>query len=151
MHKAEIRGLYFDPKSGAPIVVLIVRDRSLIVPICVGPFEANMIALGLEQILLPRPMTHDLMRAMIEQIGGVIVRVVVSDLRVSTFYATIVVQADGSERAIDARPSDAIALALRCGAPILVDDKVLEAAGRPADLEELLGAGVVANDSDLPS
>lgn len=151
MPKAEVKGLYVDPKNGAHIVVLIVPDRSLIVPIWVGPFEASLIALGLERIMLPRPMTHDLIRALIEQLDGTVDRVVVSELRETTFFATIFVRCDGDERAIDARPSDAIAIALRCGAPILVEERVLEAAGRPAGLEEFMSAGVVANDSELPS
>ena len=124
-----IKGLMLDPVSNSPIVVLKDDDEKFFLPIWVGIFEANAIALQLENITTPRPMTHDLLRNMIAELNARVLRIVINDLRDSTFFAQIRL-AIGSERTleVDARPSDAIALALRTEAPIFVAQSVLDQA-----------------------
>jgi bifunctional DNase/RNase len=124
-----IKGLMLDPVSNSPIVVLKDDDEKFFLPIWVGIFEANAIALQLENITTPRPMTHDLLRNMISELNARVVRIVINDLRDSTFFAQIRL-AIGTDRTleVDARPSDAIALALRTEAPIYVAQSVLEQA-----------------------
>jgi bifunctional DNase/RNase len=124
-----IKGLMLDPVSNSPIVVLKDDEEKFFLPIWVGIFEANAIALQLENITTPRPMTHDLLRNMIEELNARVLRVVINDLRESTFFAQIRL-AIGTDRTleVDARPSDAIALALRTEAPIFVAQSVLEQA-----------------------
>jgi len=121
-----------DPMSNSPIVVLKDDDEKLFLPIWVGIFEANAIALQLENIITPRPMTHDLLRNMISELDARVSRVVINDLRDSTFFAQIrlLIHRGGTDHMleIDARPSDAIALALRAEAPIYVAQSVLEQA-----------------------
>ncbi|HEX7708905.1 MAG TPA: bifunctional nuclease family protein [Thermoanaerobaculia bacterium] len=127
-----IKGLMLDPVSNSPIVVLKDDEEKFFLPIWVGIFEANAIALQLENIATPRPMTHDLLRNLISQFDGTVSRIVINDLKDSTFFAQIriLVPRDGSNQMleIDARPSDAIALALRTEAPIFVAQSVLEQA-----------------------
>lgn len=123
-----IRGLMVDPITNMPIVVLHEREGDRVLPIWVGVFEANAIALQVENVQTPRPMTHDLLRSVITELGGHLDRVVVTDLRESTFYAMLHVQTAGGLRAIDARPSDAIALALRFGSRIFVEESVIASA-----------------------
>ena len=123
-----IKGLMLDPNTNVPIVVLHDEKREVLLPIWIGVFEANAIALRLEKVETPRPMTHDLLRSALEQLGGQVEKIVISELRDSTFYARIHVQRNGDAIEIDARPSDAIALALRSEAPIFVLAPVLEAA-----------------------
>jgi uncharacterized protein len=123
-----IRGLMLDPISNSPIVVLKDADEKVFLPIWVGIFEANAIALQLENMDTPRPMTHDLLRNVISDLGGSVLRIVINDLRDSTFYARIFMTSAGRELEIDARPSDAIALALRTSAPIFVAQAVLDQA-----------------------
>lgn len=127
-----IKGLMLDPVSNSPIVVLRDSDEKYFLPIWVGIFEANAIALQLENITTPRPMTHDLLRNMISQLDASVTRIVINDLRDSTFFAQIglMVRVGGADRLleVDARPSDAIALALRTEAPIFVAQSVLEQA-----------------------
>jgi hypothetical protein len=127
-----IKGLMLDPVSNSPIVVLKDDEEKLFLPIWVGIFEANAIALQLENIATPRPMTHDLLRTMISELDARVTRIVINDLRDSTFFAQIrvLINRGGSDRVleIDARPSDAIALALRTEAPIYVAQSVLEQA-----------------------
>jgi bifunctional DNase/RNase len=120
-----IKGLMVDPITNMPIVILKDPDGDRVLPIWVGIFEANAIALQIENIASPRPMTHDLIRNIIADLDGRVERVVVSDLKENTFYAVIHLDVRGSQIAIDARPSDAIALALRTSSPILVDDSVI--------------------------
>ena len=127
--RMEIKGLMLDPNTNVPIVVLRDEEGAVFLPIWIGVFEANAIALRLENVETPRPMTHDLLRSALEKLGAQIEKVVISELRDSTFYARIHVQRNGGEAIeIDARPSDAIALALRSEAPIFVLAPVLEAA-----------------------
>lgn len=123
-----IKGLMLDPVSNSPIVVLKDDDEKFFLPIWVGIFEANAIALQLENITTPRPMTHDLLRTTIAELNAEVTRVVINDLRDSTFFAQIRLVAGTRTFEIDARPSDAIALALRTEAPIFVAQSVLEQA-----------------------
>jgi uncharacterized protein len=121
-----IKGLMVDPITNTPIVILRDKEGQRTLPIWVGIFEANAIALQIENVTTPRPMTHDLLRNVIADLNGEVQKVVVCDLQENTFFALIYVTLQGETRAIDARPSDAIALALRTRAPIFVEDKVIE-------------------------
>lgn len=123
-----IKGLMLDPVSNSPIVVLKDGQEKIFLPIWVGIFEANAIALQLENVSTPRPMTHDLMRNLMKAIEARVEKVVISDLRESTFYAVIHISVAGKTIDVDARPSDAIAIALRTEAPIFVDQSVLDQA-----------------------
>ena len=123
--EVQIRGLMLDPVTNMPIVVLKDVASELVLPIWVGVFEANAIALELDKTATPRPMTHDLLRNMARGLGAVVTRVVVSDLKEDTFFATVWMEQDGETVTVDARPSDAIALALRWDCPIYVSKAVL--------------------------
>jgi uncharacterized protein len=124
-----VKGLMIDPITNMPIIVLRDGDGQRILPIWVGVFEANAIALQIENVQTPRPMTHDLLKNMIDDLDARVERIVVCDLKDNTFYAAIHVSTAASARhVVDARPSDAIALALRTGSPIFVDDRVIESA-----------------------
>jgi len=123
-----IKGLMLDPVSNSPIVVLKDGQEKIFLPIWVGIFEANAIALQLENVETPRPMTHDLMRNLMTAIEARVDKVVISDLRESTFYAVIHISVAGKTIDVDARPSDAIAIALRTEAPIFVEQNVLDQA-----------------------
>jgi bifunctional DNase/RNase len=131
-----IRGLMMDPVTNMPIVVLKDVSSDMVLPIWVGIFEANAIALELEKTATPRPMTHDLLQNMARGLNAQVQKVVVSELRDDTFYAVMV--------AIDARPSDAIALALRWDCPIYVNREVLEQSKQTAT-----GAQTVSADEML--
>jgi len=138
-----IKGLMVDPITNMPIVILRDTAGQKVLPIWVGIFEANAIALQIENIATPRPMTHDLLRNVIHDLKAAVEKVVVCDLKDNTFYALIYLAVNGEVVAIDARPSDAIALALRVRAPIFVEDKVIDSAKSidfapdPADTERL--------------
>jgi len=121
-----IKGLMVDPISNMPIVILRDREGAKTLPIWVGMFEANAIALQIENISTPRPMTHDLLRNVIHDLKASVQKIVVCDLQDSTFYALIYLALNGEVVAIDARPSDAIALALRTRAPIFVEETVID-------------------------
>jgi bifunctional DNase/RNase len=121
-----IKGLMVDPITNMPIVILKDKDGDRVLPIWVGIFEANAIALQIENIATPRPMTHDLLRNVISDLDGQVDRVVVCDLKDNTFYAIIHLTVRGERVAVDARPSDAIALALRTRSPILVEEAVID-------------------------
>src|SRR5678815_3650006 len=108
-----IKGLMVDPLTNMPIVILRDQDGQRVLPIWVGIFEANAIALQIENIPTPRPMTHDLLRNIIQDLRATVEKIVVCDLQENTFYALIYLAVNGDTVAIDARPSDAIALALR--------------------------------------
>ncbi len=120
-----IRGLMMDPVTNMPIVILKDLDGKSVLPIWVGVFEANAIALEIEKVPTPRPMTHDLIKNLLMGLGGGVRKVVVSDLKEDTFYAMIWVEREGEMIAIDSRPSDALAVALRLDCPIYVEDQVL--------------------------
>ena len=121
-----IKGLMVDPITNMPIVILRDQEGKRVLPIWVGIFEANAIALQIENIATPRPMTHDLLRNVILDLKADVEKIVVSDLQESTFYSMIHLRVGGEVVAVDARPSDAIALALRVRAPIFVEDQVIE-------------------------
>ena len=138
-----IKGLMVDPITNMTIVILKDKEGERVLPIWVGIFEANAIALQIENIATPRPMTHDLLRNIITDLEGRVDRVVVTDLKENTFYAIVHLTVRGERIAVDARPSDAIALALRTRAPILVEETVIENAktvdfaSEPADNDRL--------------
>jgi bifunctional DNase/RNase len=121
-----IKGLMVDPITSMPIIILRDRDGDRVLPIWLGVFEANAIALQLENIATPRPMTHDLLRNVLKDLDAIVQRIVVSDLKDNTFYALIYLKRGDEVVAIDARPSDAIALALRTQAPIYVEEDVID-------------------------
>lgn len=144
----KVRGLALDPLSNMPIIILRDEEEKRSLPIWVGIFEANAIALELEKITTPRPMTHDLIKNILESLDARVAKIVVNDLRDNTFFAVIHLLLGDSEITVDSRPSDAIALALRVGAPIFVDEEVVQKAksvelakegegGKPDDQEKL--------------
>ena len=124
----KVRGLALDPLSNMPIIILKDEEDKRSLPIWVGIFEANAIALELEKIATPRPMTHDLIKNILETVQAQVTKVVVTDLKENTFYAVLHVQIGEREYTVDSRPSDAIALALRVAAPIYVDEDVVRKA-----------------------
>ena len=126
MIEMNIKGLMVDPITNMPIIILRDSEGQKVLPIWVGVFEANAIALQIENIQTPRPMTHDLLRNVIHDLKASVQKIVVCDLQENTFYALIYLNLNGSTVAIDARPSDAIALALRTRAPIFVEDTVID-------------------------
>jgi len=121
-----IKGLMVDPITNMPIVILKDKLGERVLSIWVGIFEANAIALQIENVSTPRPMTHDLLRNIITDLDGSVDRVVVSDLKDNTFFAIVHLTVRGERIAVDARPSDAIALALRTRSPILVEESVID-------------------------
>jgi uncharacterized protein len=123
-----IKGLMLDPITNLPILLLRDKDGQRVLPIWVGVFEANAIALQMENQSPQRPMTHDLLKNVIADLKAEIQKIVVCDLKDNTFYALIYLVVNGEPVAIDARPSDAIALALRARAPIFVEDRVIDQA-----------------------
>ena len=122
----KIRGLTMDPVTQIPIVVLKDVNGNTVLPIWVGIFEANAIALEIEKVSTPRPMTHDLLKTVLMGLEAGVRKVVVSDLKDDTFYALIWLERGGELISIDSRPSDALALALRLDCPIYVEDTVLK-------------------------
>src|SRR3989337_1627408 len=124
----KVRGLTLDPMSNMPIIIPRDEEDKRSLPIWVGIFEANAIALELEKIATPRPMTHDLIKNILDGLGATVQQIVVNDLKDNTFFAVIEVNYNGNMVSIDARPSDAIALALRVNAPIFVTEKVVSKA-----------------------
>jgi uncharacterized protein len=121
-----IKGLILDPVTNDPIIILRDQDGQRVLPIWVGAAEANAIGLQIENVVPQRPLTHDLLRDVIQALDGAVDKVVVCDLKDNTFYALIHLTVRGEAVAIDARPSDAIALALRARAPIFVEETVIE-------------------------
>ncbi len=151
----KIRGLMVDPTTQQPIVILKDLEGNTVLPIWVGLFEASAIALEVEKATTPRPMTHDLLRNMIQGLNAQVQRVVVSELKNDTFFAVIWLEQEGETITIDARPSDALALALRSDCPIYVSEDVLRTAKvipNPADQatpEDLKNWLENLNDEDL--
>ena len=126
--EVKIRGLMMDPSSGTPIIILKDVNSETMLPIWVGAYEANAIALEIEKIAPQRPMTHDLLRNLIVEMGASVERVVVTELRDNTFFAVIEMRnQSGAALLLDSRPSDAIALALRADCPIYVNEEVIRA------------------------
>jgi hypothetical protein len=141
--EVQIRGLMMDPVTNMPIVVLKDVSSDLVLPIWVGIFEANAIALELEKTATPRPMTHDLLQNLARGLNAQVRKVVVSELRDDTFYAVIWLDHAGETVAIDSRPSDAIALALRWDCPIYVNREVLE------NTRQIAGGSQSANADEM--
>jgi bifunctional DNase/RNase len=131
----KVSGLTVDPFTNTPIVLLRDLDEKEVVPIWIGAFEASAIATKLEKVQLSRPMTHDLMKNLLDTLRVKVIKIEVADLRDNTFYAIIHLDMDGTHLAIDARPSDSIALALRANAPIYVNEGVIEKS-RKIDLRQ---------------
>jgi uncharacterized protein len=154
-HEVKIRGLMMDPVTNMPVVVLKETSGSAILPIWVGIYEANAIALEIEKVQTPRPMTHDLLKNVLTGLNVHVHKVVVSDLKEDTFYALIWMERDGEMMSIDSRPSDALALALRLDCPIFVEDEVLKSSrmantvSEKSSSEELRKWLENLNDEDL--
>jgi hypothetical protein len=121
-----IKGLMIDPITNMPIIILRDEEGQRILPIWVGVFEANAIALQIENVQTPRPMTHDLLKNIIDDLSAQVERIVVTELKENTFYALIHLRRNGHSIEVDARPSDAIALALRTRSPIFVEEAVIQ-------------------------
>src|SRR5262249_23002756 len=122
----KIRGLMMDPVTNMPIVILKDMSGNAVLPIWVGVYEAYAIALEIDKVSTPRPMTHDLIKQLLLGLNTALRKVVVSELKDDTFYAVIWLDRDGDLISVDSRPSDALALALRLDCPIFVDDSVLK-------------------------
>jgi bifunctional DNase/RNase len=145
-----------DPATNMPIVVLKDVGSDTVMPIWVGIFEANAIAIEIEKVAAPRPMTHDLTRNLMRHMNGELEKIVITELRDDTFFAMLWIRQDGELMTLDARPSDAIALALRADCPIFVSEQVMQSAklnmnGPPEGptAEELRGWLEGLNDEDL--
>jgi uncharacterized protein len=151
----KIRGLMMDPVTNMPIVILKDSENDTVLPIWVGVYEANAIALEIEKVTTPRPMTHDLIKNVLTGLDTAVHKVVVTELKDDTFYAVIWLEREGRVVSIDSRPSDALALALRVDCPIFVDDEVLKNSKLTANLsargtdEELRKLLEGLNDEDL--
>ncbi len=122
----KVLGLTIDPVTNTPIVILKDMDNNKAIPIWIGLFEASAIATELKKIVFPRPMTHDLFSEFLKSFDVTLIRIEIVDIRSNTFFANIYMRKEGQEFTIDARPSDAIAIALRMNAPIFVDEIVIE-------------------------
>ena len=150
--EVKIRALMMDPNSGTPIIILKDVDSETMLPIWVGAYEANAIALEIEKLTPQRPMTHDLLRNLIIEMGSQVERVVVTELRDNTFFAVIEMRHnDGTLITLDSRPSDALALALRADCPIFVDMEVIRASRNTvAEGEESDITGTEADEEEWP-
>ena len=154
--EVRIRGLMMDPATSMPVVVLKDVSSEAVMPIWVGPFEANAIAIELEKLAAPRPMTHDLTRNLIQHLNARLDRVVITEIRDETFFATLWLRQGEERLVVDARPSDAIALALRFDCPVYVAEQVLQSAKITSSTaaegqsgEQLRGWLEGLNDEDL--
>jgi len=154
--EVRIRGLMMDPATNMPIIVLKDVASDTVMPIWVGIFEANAIAIEIEKMAAPRPMTHDLTRNLIRHLNGTLERVVITELKEDTFFAVLWLRQGEEPMTVDARPSDAIALALRADCPIYVSEQVMQSAklntsGPPEGptAEQLRGWLEGLNDEDL--
>jgi uncharacterized protein len=151
----KIRGLMMDPVTNMPIVVLKDVGSDTVLPIWVGVYEANAIALEIEKVATPRPMTHDLIRNLLHGLDTHVHKIVVTELREDTFYAVIWLERGGRIMSVDSRPSDALALALRMDCPIFVEDEVLKNSKLANSVSERLNADELRkwleglNDDDL--
>ncbi len=131
-----IKGLMIDPINNMPMIILKDVGGKNVLPIWVGVFEANAIALQIEKITTPRPMTHDLLKNILAKMNAKVDKIAITELKNNTYYALIFLNVDGREVTIDSRPSDAIALALRTSSPIYVEQSVIEQAKSPELAEE---------------
>jgi bifunctional DNase/RNase len=148
----EILGLSSSPATGGAYAILLKEvDGKKRLPIIIGAFEAQAIALEIEGIKPPRPLTHDLLKQLTDSLGGTVLEIVIDELRDNTFYAKIILEVSGFSQEIDARPSDAIALAVRAQAPIYVYDTVMEAAAfiPSDDTEDVSNLNSVTDSADL--
>jgi bifunctional DNase/RNase len=151
----KIRGLTMDPVTQMPIVVLKDVNGGTVLPIWVGIFEANAIALEIEKVSTPRPMTHDLIKTVLMGLNTGVKKIVVSELKDDTFYALIWLERDGELISVDSRPSDALALALRLDCPIYVEDSVLKNSKTAASVNDKVQSDELKkwleglNDEDL--
>jgi hypothetical protein len=151
----KIRGLMMDPVTNMPIVILKDINGATVLPIWVGVYEANAIALEIEKVATPRPMTHDLIKSLLLGLNTAMRKVVVSELKDDTFYAVIWLDRDGESISVDSRPSDALALALRLDCPIYVEETVLKTSKQASNVadkvnnEELRRWLEGLNDEDL--
>src|SRR3990172_8943353 len=125
--EVKVMGIVVDPKASNPVVVLVDLSGKKALPIWIGVFEAEAISRGLEDVVTLRPMTHDLMKQILDTFQASVTRVVIHDLKDNTFYANLYLDVEGKELVVDSRPSDAIALAVRVKAPIFVSESVIEA------------------------
>jgi uncharacterized protein len=132
----KIRGLMMDPVTNMPIVILKDVNGNTVLPIWVGIYEANAIALEIEKVATPRPMTHDLIKSLLSGLSTGIRKVVVNELKEDTFYALIWLEREGELISVDSRPSDALALALRLDCPIFVEDTVLKSSKLAASVSD---------------
>lgn len=151
----KIRGLMMDPVTNMPIVILKDNSGDSVLPIWVGVYEANAIALEIEKVTTPRPMTHDLLKNVLHGLDTQVRKVVVTELKEDTFYAVIWLERDGQVISIDSRPSDALALALRLDCPIYVEDEVLKSSRLSSALNDRVSSDELRkwleglNDEDL--
>ena len=151
----KIRGLMMDPVTNMPIVILKDPGSDAVLPIWVGIYEANAIALEIEKVSTPRPMTHDLIKNLLMGLDTRVHKVVVSDLREDTFYAIIWLERDGHIISVDSRPSDALALALRLDCPIYVEEQVLKTSKQASAASDRISSDELRkwleglNDEDL--
>jgi bifunctional DNase/RNase len=151
----KIRGLMMDPVTNMPIVVLKDVAGDTVLPIWVGIYEANAIALEIEKVVTPRPMTHDLIKNVLTGLEARVHKVVVNELRDDTFFAIIWLERDGSVISVDSRPSDALALALRVDCPIFVDEEVLKSSKQASAVADRVSSEELRkwleglNDEDL--
>jgi bifunctional DNase/RNase len=136
-----IKGLMIDPITNMPIIILRDQEGQRVLPIWVGVFEANAIALQIENVQTPRPMTHDLLKNVIDDLRAQVERIVVCELKENTFYARIHMTSAGRAFEVDARPSDAIALALRTHSPIFVEETVIQSARSVESSKENMDLG----------
>jgi len=151
----KIRGLMMDPVTNMPIVILKDVNGDSVLPIWVGIYEANAIALEIEKVTTPRPMTHDLIKNLLTGLDTRVHKVVVNELREDTFYAVIWLERDGHIISVDSRPSDALAIALRLDCPIFVEDEVLKSSKQASAVSDRVSSEELRkwleglNDEDL--
>ncbi len=140
MIEVSVDGILIDNTNNSPVVLLREREGDRVLPIYIGPFEASAIAYSLQKTKFPRPMTLDMMRLIVEGLGGRVRRVIVTRIKEDTYYAELVIETDGKVVTIDARPSDSVGLALRADVPIFVAEEVMNKAGQvvPANSEDRL-------------
>ncbi len=146
MIEMNIDSIRFSLMSVQRVVILRVKESNKYLPIWIGPSEADSIAYKLQDVEVPRPLTHDLLGSIISTLGATVSQIVVSDLNEDTFYAKIVLKYNGNSLEVDSRPSDAIALAVRTGAPIFADDAVVEKAG--VMMDEETGKPIIPGDGE---
>ena len=148
MLEMSVDSIRVSPMNYQRVVILRQKESDRYLPIWIGPAEADAIAVKLQDLSVPRPLTHDLLRTVIDTLGGQVQHILVNDLQNDTFFAKIVIQMDGDLKEIDSRPSDAMALAVRTQAPIFADETVMEKAGVLLDKET--GKPIVPEQPDQP-